>query len=724
MYNPFLNDVKEYRRDIDIEKGAITQIAKYTSLQLRIPYQTALEHVLEEMKTSPETAFADPAMRRIDRKAVGHRVLNDSSFLEYIHDIRKSGRIVSPSLTVYERPEIEKSVTADWLEANIAGRKKSKTRMHLLGQQGDALGAQLADYDQNAKKIRINSVSGMRGFKGCSLFLATGHSSLTSMCRAAAGYGNATVERLLAGCRHFHTPEIAKANIAAVLVIEKDDVHTQVIEKYNLRYPEVDDVMAMIIRSSQPYWFNRTSGHAEMAIIQHAVEGMTPLERAVFLYTGDLYHMALLNENVVKSFLRDMIALDIDPTSQVDPDAVLNPKTMSGTDRAYINSLCCDIMRGKTNDKLKESPEDYATVARTAVAVEEACYKYSDFIKAFLIPKHLPPSVASMKDIMRRRCLIADTDSSIFTTQWWVKWYSGNEERGMIQDKIWYMTTYVVCQCIAHSLAQLSANVGVSEDMTFRLSMKNEYGFPVIGVTQIAKHYFSYMSIQEGNVFKKYKEETKGVGLRGSTAPKVVLDAVQRLIRDILTTVDETRQMRGYDLIKRIADYEMTIYRSIIKGDYAYLRSGSIKEDSQNMVYLEMWQDVFAPKYGKCEQPPLPTVIVSTELENKTSLNEWLANMEDRELAARMKAWCVKYNRDKLATLPLPYQAIKKIGLPVEVQDAANIRKLVYSICSGFYLILETCGLFIVDRNYRQLCYDYLDLDPMTARIDHHLDAS
>jgi hypothetical protein len=50
--------------------------------------------------------------------------------------------------------------------------------------------------------------------------------------------------------------------------------------------------------------------------------------------------------------------------------------------------------------------------------------------------------------------------------------------------------------------------------------------------------------------------------------------------------------------------------------------------------------------------------------------------------------------------------------LPVEIQQAANIRKLAYQINSGFYRILESMGLFIVDRNNLRLVYDFLGLEP------------
>jgi hypothetical protein len=53
---------------------------------------------------------------------------------------------------------------------------------------------------------------------------------------------------------------------------------------------------------------------------------------------------------------------------------------------------------------------------------------------------------------------------------------------------------------------------------------------------------------------------------------------------------------------------------------------------------------------------------------------------------------------------------IKNGGLPIELQEAANVRKLAYQINSGFYRILESTGLHLVDRNNYRLIYDFLGL--------------
>lgn len=706
MANPFIRPVEEYKRDLDLPRGYIRQNAKYASLMLGKDYKECLKIVQRDARNDAVFGIKDPPMLQLIKKSRGHRIEDNTSFLNYIQEITDSGRIVSPSLVVYERPEVEKSVTAEWQDDNIAGRKVSKKAMHKFVQMGELLKAALADYDQNARKIRINSVSGMRGFEGNALYLASGHSSLTSLCRAAAGYGNATVERFLMGSKHYHTPEIARANLCAILTIQNMTQIEQVVEKYRLVYPSAEDVVEMVMYSANLYW---KADHEEAKFLRMA-QGMTPLERATVCYSGDMYHVAKFNPEVIKRLLNDMIALDLSGVpADIDPANEL--KGMDATDVAYINALCADILKGTSHEELqKDKPNDWLTVGKTAYRVKQASAQWSDFISALFVPDHLPPTVASLKSIQRRTCLAADTDSSIFTTEYWVKWFTGSMKRGPIADRIWYLTTYMACQCIAHSLAMLSAQVGVAVESTFRLAMKNEFAFPVFARTNLAKHYYALVSMREGNVYEKDKTETKGVGLRGSTTQKQTLDGGDAMRLRILEAVNNDEQLEARELLETVAKYELDTIRSIMKGEYTYLKSAQIKPETNKVPHFEMWQEVFAPKYGESIAPPIPVVKVTTELVNKTKTQEWLAEMEDRELAGRMAAWMDRMGRTELPTVYLPTMVIRRCGLPVEIQTAANVRKLAYQINEGFYRTLESTGLHIVDRNNYRLVFDFLGL--------------
>jgi len=700
--NPFIRDHADYKRDIDIKPAVIDQISKYISLRLKISHKQATEWMLEKLK-DPQWRIKDPTLERLLRKGPGWRIEDETTFLSYIEEIIDNNWILSPALVAYKQAEDELSPIAEWQEDNIAARKKSKTNMFVLKQAGQLLKSALADYDQNARKIRINAVSGQHGSEGNPLYQATGHYSLTALCRAAAGYGNGTVERFLTGSKHYHTPEIAKANLVAILTMEDKDRFKEAMDMYELVYPSVDDVLAMVERSTSLYW----ESPEESAIIRDCITGMTDLERAIVTYSGDMFHLAKYNPDIIREFMGEMIIDDISTMPEVNTDAEL--KTMNSTDVAYINALCADIMIGSDHKRVKvDDPAGWQVIGKTARRFKDVMSRFRPLISTFFVPRHLPPTVASLKGIQRRACLAADTDSSIFTCESWVKWYSGDLVRGRTQDRIWYLTTYMACQCIAHSLAMLSANVGVEAKNLFRLAMKNEYAFPVFALTNLAKHYFSLISMREGNVYEKMALEIKGVELRGSTMPKETLDAMSDLMEEILNAVNEGRKLNAKAMLTAIAEREIETIRSIKRGEYKYLKSAQIKPNSDKIVHFQLWQEVFAPKYGDSVQPPFPVVKVTTELTNKTLTKEWLDSIEDRELANRMIAWFSRTGRDKLPTMYLPTQIVRNSGLPVEIQEAANVRKLAYQINSGFYRLLESTGLAIVDRNHHRLVHDFL----------------
>ena len=154
MKNAFIRDIDEYARDIDIRRGAIQQISKYISLRLKIAHEEAHKWLTDKIKEK-KWRFRDPGMTRLLRKGPGHRIVDETTFLSYIEEVIDSGRILSPAMVVYENPDVEVSPIAEWQEDNIAARKKSKTNMFVLKQAGQLLASALADYDQNARKIRI-----------------------------------------------------------------------------------------------------------------------------------------------------------------------------------------------------------------------------------------------------------------------------------------------------------------------------------------------------------------------------------------------------------------------------------------------------------------------------------------------------------------------------------------------------------------------------------------
>lgn len=707
--NPFLNDLKDYQRNYDLLGTTVGQISKYISTILDVDMPTAEAFVKKKMgEKGGKFEFVDPPMQRLFKVRRGTRELQETTLLNYVGEAVNQELILSPSMVSYLPISVKKSTTSTWLDDNIAFRKEAKNRMFVLKQAGDELGSQLANYEQNAKKIRINSVSGMRGFKGNPLFLATGHSTLTSTCRAAAGYGNATIERFVSGARHYYSPEIAKANILTTINVKEPQRYVDVIEKYGLIYPTAEMAME-VVRSSTDMYFRNDK---EMEEIQELLNKLTPLERALFCYSGDFYHVRKFNDTFARELVSAMIVSDLSNIDSQDPDQAV--KTLNKTDVAYVNALRADVLAGSTHKDVKENnPEGWIKIGATAKAVTEALTVYSDFINMFFAVEHLPPTVASIRSIQRKAALLADTDSAIFTTQEWVEWYTGGLKRTLTADAVWYLITYMGCQCIAHSLAMLSANMGVDRQAIFRLSMKNEYAFPEFAITGASKNYYCTMSMQEGNVFKKTKLDTKGVGLRGSEYPIRTLERTDALMTEVLGKIGNGEMIDEVELLQRISSWEKEVVNSIFLGEYTFLKSSNINPGTINEIYYNFWEEILADKYSSAGELPVPTVSVNLTLNNKTSILDFIATLKEKDpaMADRFASWMSRNNRTNLTAMRFPVMNLRGVGIPTEFKDIIDYRKIVYQVCKPFYMILETLGLNIVDKDYHQLVTEYIGDD-------------
>jgi len=720
MENPFVLPKEAYKRDLDLLKGYFDQNTLFLHRMTGQPEEKCLAFLKKTLSRGGKYPLRDPNMLVLKQESPGNRVKTEMTLLGYVNTVTQSNRILSPSMVCYENPKVLKSPSAKFVESGIAGRKKAKNEMFLAQVAKDDVLEKIKDAEQNAKKIAINSLSGMHGFTGNILYVKSGHSSLTSMCRSATGYGNANNEKLLAGSRHYWSPKITVANILALIKSQPHDKFQAAMDECGFVYPTVEQTSACIRRSTDLYWRNAD----QFKKIDALIATLLPLERAIVVYTGDLYHIAKYNDAYVRNFMDQIIKYDPrqDPTQVDDGFAMLRGKAFDDDTKMLATYLNADITKGEDFDSMKEKGmfTELAYVAKTSANIQSTVQSHFTFIRTFLTPVLLAPTVANIKGILRRVVLASDTDSTIFTTQEWVTWYTGSDHRSREGDGIWYTTTYVACQCIVHVLAQLSANMGVIQEDLHRLTMKNEYAFPVFTLTSRAKHYYAFMSAREGRVYMDYEMEIKGVALRSSTVPVSIIKQAKAFMKEIMTRADENRQFTLEEVYLTVWKLEQDIYTSIKSGEHRYLKSAQIQESYPNMNkddpfmektnyrHYHFWETVFAPKYGNVESPPFSVIKVPLAINNKTDMQAWLTHVDntDKETGIRLRDYCARAGKDKMGTLMLPLSILSGIGMPDEVMAMIDVRRLTYEILESFYMCLETLGVFQVDSNYVRLISD------------------
>lgn len=698
---------ESYVRNIDPVNHYLDQTSTYLSITTGKNIEECREFVKTKIKDGTFKTIHNPRINYLERGDNGDREYVEGTLLGYINSAVKNEELIAPTLTTYTNTKVKKSLLVAYIDANVKARNVAKKAMFVAKANKDTIKEKIKNIEQTNRKLSNNAISGAHVSKSTPLENKTAHSTLTSNCRSTSGYGNANNEKLLCGNRHYWNGQIALANIISIITHIDYDSLQNVINKYNIVLPTVEDTMECITYSTDLYWMNKSM----ITSIRELVEKLSPIQRAAFVYTGDLYHLKKFNDSLVKKFIKDLSS-KIKEGEEFD---YLNYIQKANED--YLNlahQICYDEMKGMGKNYKALDSVKLKTLALTTKNIDNVLVKYEDLIKVIFVSDNMPASVAYFPESIRRAAITSDTDSTIFTVQDWVSWYKGSVMFDDESTAVASTMIFLAAQSITHLLAKMSANFGIEKERLHQIAMKNEFMFNIFVATNVAKHYYASISCQEGNVFDKNEIEIKGVHLKSSNSPKAITKKASELMENVMTTLQKGEKIKLTEILKEIGDIERSISKSIIEGNLQYFRLGEIKkaesytkdpEESPYSQYL-MWQQVFSEKYGTYSEPPYQTVKVSTTLVNPTVTKLWLDEMKDRCLSEKISKWMEDNNKKVLPNLMLPLQAVNIHGIPPEIAVVINVRKIIYDICKIFYLILETLGFYICNNNMTKLISD------------------
>jgi hypothetical protein len=717
--NPFVLAPEAYKRDIDVFKHYLLHSADYLSTMTGKPVAECFEWVKNQLKPGGRFPFQDPKIQYLERGENGDRELKEGSLYQYITGSIRENQIIAPTLTTYLHPKVKKSLLATYIVQGKKRRNKAKKEMFAAEMAKDMPLYMFKKLEQTNAKQKNNSLSGAHNSSSTPLFNKTAHSTLTSTCRSTSGYGNANNEKFLAGNRHYWAPFVVTNNMVSI-VRHTDYVALQALmDKYDLHYPTAEEALSVIEYSTRHYWGNEKA----MAMFLRYLQAITPIQRAAFVYTGDLYHIRRFNPQVVDRFVTGISArVDV---AHAEPGKVFD--LVFEDQRNLAMQICSHVSKGFTLKDLKQGfrddkgkkiicdPNAYAIVASTAENIYNTVVEYGDFIRTFFVTENVPASMAYFPDSIRHVALISDTDSTIFTAQEWVGWKFGkigfsDEENNLSSSMI-----YLASASITHILARMSANLGVETEVIHAIAMKNEFKFDIIAPTQVGKHYFAYISAQEGNVFDDFKEEIKGVHLKNSNVPKAIMKDAKDMMLDSMRRIMAGEMVDMRACLSQIGGIERGIVSSITAGSHDFFKFGRINskesykqdENRSNYRHYHMWQEVFAPDYGDVPPPPYTCLKLSTELDTMGKTNDWLMRMKNQALAARMKQWLVKNDKSYLGMLMLPEGIVQARGIPPELLEVVDIRTMILDSTNVFYLMMEAFGIYMLNDKKTKLFMDY-----------------
>lgn len=712
-------DHELYNRDLNMIKYYIDDAAKYISIVRKKDYKETREQLVTKFKNK-KIPYVDPEVAYLARDD-GDREMRIGTMNSFFKDIKENHFILSPTMTAYTHPKEKKSVTSFYIESELAKRAANKKMKFKYVGEGNDLLANIYDNRQNRNKIKCNSLSGAQGTTSSVLFLKSAHSSLTSTCRSATSNTNANVERLLCGNRHYHTVDIAINNIISVINLSDPGLVLEAIQKYDLHYPSSDEIFIAVKRCTDLYFKDAKSDQA----LRLLIDNLNPLERATWLYTGDLFNAAKYNDSVIKNLLSGLVQL---PSESEANDISLEEaeKYMSVMDddtNGVMGIVANCFLKGEKIGTIKKGTKEYLRLGGLAKNIFNAMQMYDLYFRAFLVNRSICPSMAMFPDSVRSIIVGSDTDSCIFTNQAWVEWYCGKVDDSDECFSLSAAITYLCSLYTIHVLAIMSGCMGVPKDQMRALQMKNEFAFNFFALTTMAKHYYASKHACEGQVYKKLQWESKGVTLKNTNAPKSIQIKSDALEKYLGTEISKGQDLKFISILQEIANIEHEVIRNIHKGDADYF--GRVKINSQetykkpegwtksnwgNYRHHVIWQNAFSDKYGQAPEPTYQAIKIKTNIENKTAWSKFIFNIEDEKMAKALEDVYQEYG-SVIKTFYLPKETVEVNGIPTEIMNSMNIRVMVANIMKSFYLILESLGFMILDKKFTRILSDEIEYD-------------
>lgn len=725
MSHVMIREIKDYQaeRDFDFIGHYIEDAALYLSKIHGVEKEKCVKWIKKQIGEGGSFEVRNPAVKYIGKNEHGDRVKKMTQMKQYLNQVVHTESIIAPTFTTYCHPKVVESEISKFLTVGLKERGEIKKAMFKAKADGNEDLSSYLDREQVTVKIINNSTSGAHVSSGNPLYNRSAHSTLTSTCRTASSFSNSNVERFSAGRRHFYNANIAIQNIISVLNLSDYEKCKFVLMNYKLHLPSYKEMRESIKMSTDIYW----KSDAAFSKIDELLKTLSPLENAIYLYTQDMYHLMKYNPTFVKEMIGKLIKQPEKPVSNPDYYFSLIDEDLG----ALFGLLYSDRLEGRPikSADVKQSTE-YGFIGEGIKQVVDTLSHYSLFYKTFWMNRSIPFETANVPYMMRKPTLGSDTDSTLFTVEDWVKWYQGDLSYNHTAISVAAVMIYFISQMTAHILATVSATKGIPQDKLFNMAMKNEYLFPVFITTSMSKHYISTLGAREGQVLKHHELETKGVGLKNSKAPAKIMKLSDSILMDICTKLTKNEPLSFYPYLERIAKEEAKIYKSIMNGKTEFLSSArinakesylqglsneemrdpiktQIKLKGTNWKQYEMWEEVFAPKYGSPGVPPYDCIKLSADIETGTDMKAFLASIVDRDLAVRFESWMKKEDKNAVKTYFLPRSIAENIGgIPDELMLVVNVRKIVATIMNSFYIYLESFGYFAKNNGFTKLVID------------------
>lgn len=692
----------EYQRDATplLRAYAENQLAYLRRMHQTVPITTLQQFLRSEIDRS----LRRPSMTMIDYPSYGDAKMATVDLLSFTEQTARRN-IITPAGTVYMPPSVKTSFLKTKILNNQAHRKKQKKVMLAAAAAGDAIVEQRANYIQSSIKIETNAIPGAFGSPFNCVYDKPGYNSVTSTSRHSIMCGYAHTERMLEANFYFPTLDHCVNYAITLLRVCPRDVD-QVIAEYGLHVPSVSEVMGHFINSLK--YYQRITPSIRTALTR-LLEVLTPGERTFVFYANCLQTIVTYNGALFQPFLKEFFRTDVTVDATVRPESIFS---LNGDLLAMLSGLNADLIGRRTiSEALTEDPDGIRHLIAIGRHMETTLGRLGRLISTFLRVDCDVADAMSHPAMIRKTVMVSDTDSVIFSTQSWIEWYAGSISFSRPAYEINGFVVFMLSMSLEHLFARLSASFGATGEDIHRITMKNEFLYPVMLRTPLKKTYAGRVAVQEGFVLAKLKEDIKGSSFKNSNMCRETTRAGTDFINWVFDTVMRDGSLRVSDCLEKVLDHENMVLRSLANGEPTFVTTTPIRDkgdyklvDSSDYYYWLLWDEVFAPTFGPFIIPAkgyeIPLMGKGKVLKDERYLERVRAF--DPDLHARLLGFMERNTRD-ITRIIMP-TTLKTI--PPILRPAIDARGITYANSTPFIVVMRALGVGYTDSKDQTLLSD------------------
>jgi len=673
-----------------------TEIAEFVKNIIRKRAQAPMVEAVHH----PKEGHSQPIQMRLDK---------------FITDIVKDNNL-SPSGSCYMRIEKRESFLRRSIETKIKQRNEFKHLYLGFEAQGKKRESQFYYQKQANAKIFNNAIAGGMRIEQFILGSLAGFNAITSVGRMCVKQGYSFVERAVNANVYLPTTDDAISYILNHASHIPEDF-PQLITSGTLYIPTHQEVSTYLMNCVEKYSARPDTGH-----VQSVLASLDDVQLSYVFYAGCFSNLCRFNETLLRTWIDScFIRGDIDPSLTQDID-IADVKKIAGDVISCVLSTNYQML-GRNPDKPGKWNSIKDAAKNNPQGLKDFIYVCSNFVKQFQTLLHVIRPIFRIETtfsrmtqqnrMARESVPLSDTDSNIFSNQEMVRWKRGKLDFGKDAYEMNAITTFLLSQSLEHVFARMSSGFGIAQKDVFRISMKNEFLYPILLVTSLGKHYLAIATMQEGNILPNPRKDIKGVGFRSSAYPKVIREGFDKFTVDFFAEIEKGEPISVAYVLDHVVGIERDIAQSIGNREPTYLQTVSIKNKqdyaepmSSSYFYYEMWTSVFSQDFGdmvipnKCFKIPIKR---EGKIFRDPVYMEYLKETYPK-IYENLAAFLDLYPKRDIGYILIPPSKGQFHPFFVEIMD---IRAHIGQVTTAYYHMLNALGIGSLDKRGDALISDF-----------------